>query len=61
MKQEHEMWELHILQEIYIADRGRRKRNKENFEQGSEMNMNCHASQKPLIDPDEKNNDKDKI
>ena len=25
------------------------------------MNMNCHASQKPLIDPDEKNNDKDKI
>ena len=25
------------------------------------MNTNCHARQKPLIDPDEKNNDKDKI
>ena len=49
----------HITRNLHC--RGRRKRNKENFEQRSEMNTNCHARQKPLIDPDEKNNDKDKI
>ena len=49
----------HITRNLHC--RGRRKRNKENFEQRNEMNTNCHARQKPLIDPDEKNNDKDKI
>ena len=39
--------------------RGRRKRNEENLNEESEMNTNSHASWKPSIDPDDKDNDKD--
>ena len=46
LEQEHKMWKLHILQEIYIAEAEKKEQ---------------RASQKPLIDSDEKNNDKDKI
>ena len=58
LEQEHEMRKLQILKEISIAE-AEENVMKRILNEESEMNTNGLASRKPLIDPDDKDNDKD--
>ena len=56
LEQEHEMRKLQILKEISIAE-AEENVMKRIVNEGSEVNTNAHASRKPLIDCDDKDND----
>ena len=58
LEQEHEMRKLQILKGISIAE-AEENVMKRILNEESEMNTNGLASRKPLIDPDDKDNDKD--
>ena len=56
LEQEHEMRKLQILKEISIAE-AEENVMKRILNEGSKVNTNGHASRKPLIDCDDKDND----